>query len=261
MDQLLGLPFASRRPGAVCMFHIGRCGSSVLGEMLDQHPAVKWDREIYYHRWVQERGADTGGWDSETFLRRRMWCAGSRWYGYEIKFLAQQHLAIVGRPLGEYVDQIARAGVTHNIVLRRRNVLRRLISAVAGARSGRRHARPDEPDVGTERVRLRVDALRIWNERPGRPLLTCLDDVERSYAELATALAGQRVLHLTFEDDIEAQGPERAYRRVCEFLALSPQPVSPHTRRLHAKRIEDLLENYDEVAAALRGTPHEWMLD
>ena len=31
-DQLAGLPLSPFRRGAVAMFHVGRCGSSVLGE-------------------------------------------------------------------------------------------------------------------------------------------------------------------------------------------------------------------------------------
>ena len=29
------------------MFHPGRCGSTVLGNLLNQHPSIEWDGEIY----------------------------------------------------------------------------------------------------------------------------------------------------------------------------------------------------------------------
>jgi hypothetical protein len=259
VDQLAGLPLSSLRPGAVALFHIGRCGSSVLGEMLDRHPAIKWDREIYFHRWTQGNQRFER-WDSESFLRRRMWAAGRRWYGFEMKYLAQQNLAIVGLTLDDYLAEIERAGVTHHVVLRRRNALRRMISAVAGVRSGRRHADAGEPDSGPERIDLDVDALRLWKHADPIPLVACLDQIEQATAELRARLADRRVLELTFEDDIAAEGPERAYRRVCAHLGVEPMPVAPHTRRLHAHSVEELLLNYDDVAAALRGTPHEWML-
>ncbi len=33
--------------GCVAMFHVGRSGSTVLGDLLDQHPDIFWDSEIY----------------------------------------------------------------------------------------------------------------------------------------------------------------------------------------------------------------------
>ncbi len=259
VDQFLGWPLSPLRPGAVCLYHIGRCGSSVLGEMLNQHRAVRWDREIYFHHFTQgERRFEP--WDSEGFLRRRMWCAGRRWYGFEMKFLAQQHVAIVARPLEECVAEIERAGVTHHIVLRRRNALRRMISAEAGTRSGRRHAPSGGAQAAPERVRLRVDAIRFARRAEPQSLVTCLDQIERSYAQLASLLAGRRVLDLTFEEDIADAGPQRGYERVCTFLGIAPTPARPHTRRLHPHSVEALLENYDDVAAALDGSTHEWML-
>lgn len=42
------------RSGNIVMFHIGRSGSTVLGDLLDQHSSVYWDGEIYqsfYRAW------------------------------------------------------------------------------------------------------------------------------------------------------------------------------------------------------------------
>ena len=41
--QFKGYPFSRRRPGVVIMLHIGRCGSTVLANMLDQNPNIFWD--------------------------------------------------------------------------------------------------------------------------------------------------------------------------------------------------------------------------
>ena len=41
--QIKGRPFSSKRPGVVVMLHIGRCGSTVLANMLDQNPNIFWD--------------------------------------------------------------------------------------------------------------------------------------------------------------------------------------------------------------------------
>ena len=259
LDQLAGWPTSHLRPGAIAMYHVGRCGSSVLGGLLDQHPGIRWDREIYFHRYVAS-DRTFAPWDSETFLRRRMWSSGRRFYGYEIKFLAGQHLKIVGRPLAEYVAEAARAGVTHHVVLERRNGLRRMISQVRGVRSETRHVRVGEAPPETGAVQLPVDRIRFWRFEPFKTLVDCLDEIADGYAELRRELEGQTVLDLTFEDDVAAD-PQAAFGRVCDFLGLPRVDAEVHTRRLHAKPVSELVANYDEVEAALRGTRHEWMLD
>ena len=35
------------RPGNILIIHIGRCGSTVLGKMLNEHPMIYWASELY----------------------------------------------------------------------------------------------------------------------------------------------------------------------------------------------------------------------
>ena len=39
-DQVMGLSSSSKRPGVVLMLHVGRCGSTVLANLLDQNPEI-----------------------------------------------------------------------------------------------------------------------------------------------------------------------------------------------------------------------------
>ncbi len=241
------------------MYHIGRCGSSVLGNLLHQHPAIRWDREIYFHRWTRSNRR-LERWDSESFLRRSMWAAGRRYYGFEIKFLDSQHLLTLQLSLAEYIAELARVGVTHHVILERRNTLRVMLSSAAGTRNKRHHAATDAPAGPPERVRLDVARWKFWKHTAPKPLVDCLADVSAAYAELRRRLTDQNVLELSFEDDIAAESPHAAYSRTCAFLELSPAPAEIHTRRLHPEPLSALIENFDEVADALRGTPYEWML-
>jgi hypothetical protein len=36
-----------KKPLAVAMFHIGRVGSTVVSELLNQNPDIKWDNELF----------------------------------------------------------------------------------------------------------------------------------------------------------------------------------------------------------------------
>jgi hypothetical protein len=58
-QRMLLKPLLERmRPGNVMMFHAGRSGSTVLGDLLGQHPRVFWDSEIFQtssERWLSRQ--------------------------------------------------------------------------------------------------------------------------------------------------------------------------------------------------------------
>ena len=95
IQMTVGLLASPWRAGSVAMFHMGRCGSTVLAKMLEQHPRIFWDGEIYervsprlYHR-LGPRG----------FLRFKQMRAGRRFYGFEVKLLKQQHFRLIDRDM------------------------------------------------------------------------------------------------------------------------------------------------------------------
>jgi hypothetical protein len=72
-------------------------------------------------------------------------------------------------------------------------------------------------------------------------------------------LVGRDVLDLTYEDDVAAD-PVRAYRRICYFLGVKNEPVEIRYGRTTPQKLTEIIENFDEVKAALAGTEFEWML-
>ena len=137
-DQFTGLPFAPFRPGAIAMLHVGRCGSTVLGNLLDQHPKVRWDGEIYFNEWWLNN-LQFKSFDNRKFLKRRMWVSGRKYYGFELKFLPNQQLAIIQADLPEVISQFRDAGVTRFLILDRRNYLRMFMSWVVGRKKKQHH--------------------------------------------------------------------------------------------------------------------------
>ena len=63
-----------------------------------------------------------------------------------------------------------------------------------------------------------------------------------------------------FYEDLVAQ-PEAHFAAVQAFLGVGPRPLAVVTRRQHPGPLRDLIVNYDEVAAALRGTEYAAYLD
>lgn len=251
--------------GLACMFHTGRCGSSVLGELLDRHRRVFWDSEIVFKRQTLER-APQGSIDLERLLRSRSAAAGGGVYGFELKFLPDQDPRNLTEPLGSLIDRFPSMGLDRCIVLRRRNHMRQLVSRLVGAERKSFHdLSGGGAGGGGGPTRVRLDTRRPFADSPDGhlSLVEMLDEHVERYAWLNDRLeaAGLPVLSLDFEDDISG-GPAAAAERVFEFLGLGPSGVgAPRHRKTNPHPLADILENFDEVRDCLAGTPHAWMLE
>ena len=114
-----------RPPTMVAMLHIGRCGSSVLADMLGQHDRILWDGEVF--RDVTPEGKRNFGVKScnlqnywnEVDSRSRF--AGKRTYGFEVKPL---HLEVIDVPLEQFLQQVHRGDQNQILFLTRKNLLR-----------------------------------------------------------------------------------------------------------------------------------------
>lgn len=249
-------PGAPRRMGHIAMFHIGRCGSTVLAEMLKQNPQIHWDSEIYepqgelFHKYGLR--ADASG--PIGFLRRRIASADRPHYGCEVK---PYQARLVELPMGKLIESFGALGFTHFVLLERRNSLRKIVSSLIAIATQRWHV-PAGTLVPLTRFRLDVNSVRT--EYTDKPLLDFLRSYRDDMRDIEARLAGRPVLKLTYEDDIEAD-PEVAYRKVCDFLGFNPVPTAVRLGRTTPFALHDVLENYDEVAAALSGTEFEWMLE
>jgi len=259
VDIITGWPASHKRRGAVAMLHVGRSGSTVLGNMLDEHPEIVWDGESFYvqHHASPDaiRGHKAGRW-----LRRQMNASGSKYYGFEFKPLLDQHLSFVDLSLDELLSAFSAAGVSHYIILERRNILRRMISQYVGAATGVRHLTTGQ-SIKKKKVRIDVERAGFGDVWRPKPLVACLTEVEDLYETLERRLANENCLVLEYESDISKDGPQVAFRRTSEFLGLTSMDVSPNLVKTNPYAVAELLENYEDVASALRGTKFEWMLE
>jgi len=258
VDQLCGLPLSAKRKGSVLMIHVGRCGSTVIGNMLDQHPDIYWDGEIYHTKW-RYNGFKFRDFDSEKFIKRQMVVSGKRYYGFELKPLADQHLAIVKKNMEEFLDEMKRCGVTHYIVLERKNYLRRMISQYAGTKSNVRHIEGAQSIL--TQVSINPDAVSFGHVSDTKPLLECFDEIRDVYAQTLQLLGPERVLQLHYEDDILNKGPFIAYARICDFLGVEQMNPPVKLSVTNPFRVSDMIYNYDEIKEVMTGTPYEWMLE
>lgn len=238
----------------IALFHVKRCGSIVLANMLAQNPSVAWGGEIFsFRKLVATPGfRPTRPWVQSMI---EVVANGSRreCFGFAVTVHDFRPKCIPWTK-AEFVSLLEGMGFSHFIVLRRRNLLRVAISArVAGVTSQVHVAH--EPSQVT-RVNLDVADPLGWGVGP---LIAFIEGCERFYDEVDVALAGRNKLDLTYEADIEGD-PSVAYNKACRFVDVEQMPVQTRLARTNPFTIEQMLSNYDEVAAYLRGTRFEWML-
>jgi len=259
--DILAPVLAPFRPCNVVMFHIGRCGSTVVSNLLDQHPHLYWASELYepiFGKWQKNNaGVEVVGEmpaDAIDILRKSSRQAIHHSYGFEIK---PYHFRLIGYEQEDFLQHLEAIGFTHYIILDRKNRLRKIISSIIAHQKGGYHI------DGKTRARLKsayVNLDKVEIDFDSKPLLDYLRDYDKQFSELESSLKSKRLLKLTYEDDIQ-DDPEIAYSSICEFLDIERKPVSVNLSKTNPFPIRDMIENLGEVEQVLSGTPYEWMLN
>lgn len=253
------IPLSACCRGRIAMFHMGRCGSTVLGDLLNQHRHIFWDGEVYHRMYDGTLRELRFTRDPVSVLRWRMRKSGRRFYGFETKFLARQHLVpgLINMDLPDYLEQLRRFDFSHIIVLRRTNSLRFLTSNLVALARKQFHIAQVQKSKLT-RIRIDVDDVATGTE--ARQIVDAFAEIDATYQRLLALLEQHHTLSLTYEDDLQSD-PRVAYHRVCEFIGIEPQSVSPRLGRTNPYPLSEVIENYDDVVRALVDTPYEWMLE
>lgn len=242
---------ASTEPRVV-MIHVGRCGSTVVAELLKQHSRITWDGELFepvIREKLQERDLDPAG-----LLKARVEHAPDV-YGFEMKYLPSHHQRILGMSLDDLVGLAELADVSHYLTLHRRNLLRRVVSGAMGRDRKRWHRKGDEEQPATT-IHMDLESIPFG---PRKPLLKIFEELETGEVDLRARLATKPTLDLTYEEDIESD-PMAAYNSICEFTDLEAESVETTLRPTGDRPLSSMVENYDELDALLTGTSYEWML-
>jgi LPS sulfotransferase NodH len=238
-------------PGKVALFHVGRSGSTVLGDLLYQDKRLFWDGEVI-RQFIREH-EHAGLEQTSAYIRQRTRLAGNgRIYGCEIKPF---HIQLAGVTLDGFVAELERAGFTRFIVLERRNYLRKIVSSLIAAQTERWHNSSYEK---AEHASVTIDPACIEIDDTASSLLDTLDTYAGEFARLREVLEGRNLLWLSYEEDI-SNDPRCAYAKVCEFLALPPGKVATRYAKTNPWPLAELIDNYREIRDVLEGTPYAWM--
>lgn len=247
---------STSRSGAFAVAHMGRCGSTVLGDMLAQHPEIGWRGEVYGAHF--SRMVKTGNSDSRKranlnrLLRADMKLVETGWFGFD--YVLSQ-LRLVDESVSQHAHLLRRAGFTRFVILERRNLLRRLVSELAAKSSGIWHSTSNGAHLTKPQFEINVST-----DEAGEPrVFRLFNRWESYYRALHAEHVHDETLGLTYEDDI-ASDPSTACQRVTHFLGLALHSPTINLQRLNTGAVLDGVSNADEVTEMLSGTKYEWML-
>lgn len=232
------------QPFRVCMWHTGRCGSSVVADLIERDGRIDWAGEI-----LERPSKDWSGLNGADALRRcrkainwRRYEAGRKPFGFEMKLWHHHRLDLTTRDMA---DLMADLGFGRHVILERKNTLRQRVSGRVAEESGRYHRRTGEEPAS---VSVTIDLATLAH---------FMELCEAYYRSLRNI--HPHAVYLTYEGDIEAD-PTAAYAKIMRYVGLEPQGVTTDRQKTTDRPLPDVIVNYGEVAEALSGTAHEWML-
>ena len=240
---------------SVLMFHVGRSGSRVVGKLLDQHEHIDWQGEALKRPRVEAFAAELADPESYDTFAHLGSLAASRsadWLGVEAKFF---HLRQRGIELAEFLDRVEEMGCHHFVALRRKNLLRKVVSSLV-AKETRRYHRDRAAEA--QLTQLTIDPAKVEIDAESKPLVAYLDDYSARFSELEERLAGRQFLDLTYEDHVSAD-PRDAAGKVCEFIGLEPAEFDVPFGKTNPFPLSQIVTNLDQVAECLAPTPYAWM--
>ena len=270
------------------MIHNGRCGSTVVGDLLAQNPNMHWASELYepiIAKWKEENQQEFAYLAKEQIVKNPMEVlknsmneSANSYYGVAIKPL---QLVLIGFLTANFLSQSFLLNFTYFILIRRKNHLRMIVSDAVARKKNTWHIYKDKfnwsivkkifKNSPVQSIRKAFSYLKNWLHRKNlklekvrlplskpKPLVERIENLERGIQEVETLLAGKNVLNLTYEDDIE-QDPQSAYRSICEFVDMEATKASVTLSKTNPFPLKDIIENFAEVKATLHNTPYEWM--
>lgn len=245
-------PAVPIKPDSIAMIHGSRSGSTVLGDLLIQHDDIHWDEEVF--SWQRK-----SNWvlrplfrNRDRLLRFRMGLAENQRYGFETQFM---HLRTMKLGFPEYLDWLGERGFKQFVLLERNNYLRITISALLGFRRSKWHQMTGSK---AKLSQIKINPKDVF--RPaGKSLIWILEWHENNFGLMKEALSGRDWLHLVYEEDVQ-KDPTVAYRRLCEYLSIPYTDASVRYGKTNPFSLSEMVTNFDELEAELKGTRFEWML-
>lgn len=225
----------------------GRDGSTWLGDMLAGHHEIRWGGEILHLNSLNDEYR--GFPDARSLLTKFTFnpeSAECRAAG--LKYVPWMDGSVYPE-VADGLDFLRSLSGLKVIFLRRDNLLRQFLSKRLAAQTGVYGVRSDKEDRYT-RPQIEIDVETLHDN-----LLKMAVD----YAQLVVEFHGFPSLGVTYES--LKQNLTGEFSRICRFLGISVEaPITPQLRVQERRTLPQIIKNYDEVSAVLKGTRWDHML-
>lgn len=266
------------RPLVCMMFGRARSGTTVLRSMLNSHPEIRTQAEVFnsggpYFQFLEDQLSRNPSLcqpehSLDMFRAYVAWVRktsrGKRVVVLDIK---RECLHVVYRgwnPVGgaPAVLEETREQGWHALHLTRRNHLRRLLSNERARARGVYH-RPVAPSDPGRMEAPGETPVRLSTHR----LVAKLDELEADRLSLGKFFVDhENYLEIDYDEMFEASESGTTFsasvvQKLATFFGLEPEfDPAPRESKLSAGSLPEMVENYEEVETALRGTRYEELL-
>jgi LPS sulfotransferase NodH len=228
----VGRYFGHRQYRKFVVLAYARTGSNLLLEMLNSHPHVYAEREVFQR--LSGRSIDDILDSLYCRMPRRVQAAGC-------KVFYEHPLDDKSGMLWERLSQIKDLYVIH---LKRKNKLRNLVSIKIA------HQTKVWYETGDTTVPLQKRQISFTESE-----LTRFFEQQRAYeTSFADRFRSHRMTDMYYED-LETN-PEAEFCRVTDFLGLSPSRFRTTLKKQNPERLPQLITNYGQLEESFRDT--EW---
>lgn len=242
--------------GNVVMFHIGRCGSTVLCDLLNQNQSIQCEGEIF-HKFMKQELEGRICLNIKELLKEVEGRKVKPIQLIEIKFLESQHLSLFNIKIKEMINILIGYGYNRFIILERKNYLKRMISHCIAQETNTYYlSREFSPTL--KQLNLNKDKIKLGIEN--HSLFYWFHIFEESYAELRYELSRYKNIEIIYEVDIE-NDPYLGYLKICDFLKVIPEHAILKYTKQNPFSFSETLINYNEIKSLFSNTKYEWMMN
>lgn len=219
-----------------------RSGSTLLSSLLDSHPEVTCEREIFlpfiFLKFKKVLSPDL-------IIKSRLIRCENKNYGFILRLPQLKQILVKSRIKPEkYMNKLHSDGWKF-IHLRRNNPLKQSISNITQLTRGQSHDSVKKP---LTRTVIRIDPQRLINN---------IKWVEN------TSLREDRILEkfdhikIVYEKELlHSQFHQETVNRIFRFLDISPVPVSAEFKRVSSNNIGEYIENFEEIKEYIKNTEY-----
>ncbi|MEM8910051.1 MAG: hypothetical protein AAGD05_19530 [Bacteroidota bacterium] len=230
--------------GKFVVFGQGRTGSTLLVDLLNSHPKIVCEEEIYHrHKHPFSGKVRWPYW----FLRGIEVRHSGQFFGFKVKIYQldkQQHL----RPT-DFLDHLEQRGY-QLIYLRRNNFLEHALSGLMAQKTKRFHLHKEE---SYEHQPFAFSAQELEDRIQRRAML--------QNQEL-DCLQGRTYFEVVYERDLKNS---EMHQVICDqifaYLGLESAPVQTNLRKVIRRAPSDQLSNYTQLKHYFRHTPYQQFFD